>query len=406
MRILILSQWCYPEPDLKALTFARVLAGRGHTVQVLTGFPNYPGGKVYKGYSIKLFSREIIDNLEVLRCALYPSHDRSGLKRIFNYLSFAFFASLIGIFRTRKADILYVYHPPATVAIPAILIKLFRKVPVVYDIQDIWPDTLKVTGMVNNKYVLKAVDIFMKMCYRSVDHVVVLSNGFRELLIARGVRSSKVNVIYNWSNPIGLAGEVDREIISLFKNRFTILFAGTIGLAQGLDVVVKCAEQLREIKENDMQFILLGGGVDVNRLKSQVMEKGLQNIHFIDRVPASIIGSYLSCADVLLIHLLEDRLFEITVPCKTQAYLLAGKPILAGVKGDAAALIENAQAGLVFIPEDHNDLLEKALILKSMGPVTLRQFGNNGRRFYDNQLSIEKGVEKFEKIFEVVQHKR
>jgi colanic acid biosynthesis glycosyl transferase WcaI len=400
MRILILSQWCYPEPDLKALTFATELKKRGHEVQVLTGFPNYPGGKLYPGYRIRLFQKEIIDGVEILRVPLYPSHDKSGLKRILNYLSFGISAALIGVFRVRKADILYVYHPPPTIAIAAFVIKFFRRIPVVYDIQDMWPDTLKSTGMISSPRVLKVVDAYMKFCYRYFNRIVVLSWGFKNLLVQRGVDASRVNVIYNWSNPINVPEFVDpAERVAVMGTKFTVLFAGTIGVAQGLDVVLDAAAILQKNGVDDIQFALLGGGTDVERLKNETAARKLENIIFLKRVPASEVGKLLAMADVLLIHLIEDKLFEITVPSKTQAYLLAGKPIVAGIRGDAAELIQRAGAGYSFQPQNTNELIENLLKLKQMTPEQLDRIGKNGKRFYMEQLSIEKGVDSFEQIF-------
>jgi glycosyltransferase involved in cell wall biosynthesis len=400
MRILILSQWCYPEPDLKALTFATELKKRGHEVQVLTGFPNYPGGKLYPGYRIRLFQKEIIDGVEILRVPLYPSHDKSGVKRILNYLSFGISAALIGVFRVRKADILYVYHPPPTVAIAAFTIKLFRRIPVVYDIQDMWPDTLKSTGMISSPRILKVVDGYMKFCYRYFNQIVVLSSGFKDLLVKRGVDASKVNVIYNWSNPINVPGYVDpAERIEVMGTKFTILFAGTIGVAQGLDIVLEAAALLQKNGIDDIQFALLGGGTDVERLKNETAARKLKNILFLKRVPANEVGKLLAMADVLLIHLIEDKLFEITVPSKTQAYLLAGKPILAGIRGDAAKLIERAGAGYSFQPQNTDELIENIMKLKQMSPGQLAAIGKNGKHFYMDRLSIEKGVDSFEHIF-------
>jgi len=403
MKVLILSQWCYPEPDLKALTFAEKLRSKGHAVQILTGFPNYPGGKVYPGYNIKLFAREEINGIEILRCALYPSHDKSSVKRILNYLSFAFFAALIGIFKVRKADVMYVYHPPATVAMAAIMIKLFRRIPMVYDIQDMWPDTLKATGMLNSRFLLKMIDMYMKVVYRMADHITVLSNGFRELLIGRGVPAAKISVVYNWSNPIHIPLTVNaEEKRKLFGDDFTIMFAGTVGLVQGLDILIRCAELLRSQQVEGVRFAILGGGIDVDRLKRVAQEKDLQNIMFLPRVSNDKVGDFLVLSDVLLIHLVDDALFRITVPSKTQAYLLAGKPILVGVKGDAAKIVEEAGAGYAFEPENEVDLLEKIKLLKTLQMTELSALGQQGAAYYEENLSIEKGVVRFEQLFQQV----
>ena len=174
MKILLLTQWFDPEPTFKGLAFARELQQQGHQVQVLTGFPNYPGGKIYDGYKLKLYQREQIDGISVLRVALFPDHGSSALKRILNYISIAFMALLFGIFATKKADVIYAYHPPLTVGLAAIFIKLFRRIPIVYDIQDMWPDTLKATGMLNNQRILNIVGHVCHLVYSYVDHIVVL----------------------------------------------------------------------------------------------------------------------------------------------------------------------------------------------------------------------------------------
>ena len=156
MKILFLTQWFEPEPTLKGMTLAREMVRRGHEVQVVTGFPNYPGGRVYRGYRIRLRQREIIDGVTVTRVPLYPSHNRSGLQRAANYLSFAVSAS-IGVWSVPCPDVGYVYHPPATIGLPALVLNLLRRVPFVLDIQDLWPDTLAATAMVGNRAVLNAV---------------------------------------------------------------------------------------------------------------------------------------------------------------------------------------------------------------------------------------------------------
>ena len=146
MKILILSQWFDPEPDFKGLLFARELVARGHEVEVLTGFPNYPGGKIYPGYRIRPWARERLDGIDVLRVALYPSHNNSGLHRIFNYVSFFISAAVFGTALIRKPDVMYVYHPPITVGFAATVIGFLRRAPFVYDIQDLWPDTVAASG--------------------------------------------------------------------------------------------------------------------------------------------------------------------------------------------------------------------------------------------------------------------
>ena len=222
MKILLLTQWFDPEPTFKGLAFAKELIKQGHEVEVLTGFPNYPQGKLYDGYKLKLFQKENIEGISVLRVPLYASHDNSAFKRVLNYASFAVSATLYGIFLTKKADVIYAYHPPLTVDMAALLIKLFRKTPVVLDIQDMWPDTLKATGMIGNEKLLNIVDSLCKVVYRYADHIVVLSPGFKQLLEKRNVAASKVSVIYNWcdESSLNLVSEISAENQQILDNRF------------------------------------------------------------------------------------------------------------------------------------------------------------------------------------------
>lgn len=319
MRILMLTQWFDPEPTFKGLAFAKELIRLGHEVEVLTGFPNYPGGKLYDGYKIRLRQREIIDGISVIRVPLYPNHDGSALKRIGNYLSFAFSAALLGPFLVKQADVVYVYHPPATVALPAMMIKLLRGMPFVYDIQDLWPDTLAASGMLNNRQILKCVEWWCNLTYKIADHIVVLSPGFKRKLIERGVPEDKVSVIYNWCDEGQIAvmkRRVAAEREPEMVGRFNIVFAGTMGKAQVLDAVMDAAKLLSD-RLPQVQFVFIGGGSDVERLKQIKSDKNLANVIFLPRRPFSEIGSALSMADLLLVHLKDDPLFEITLPSKT-----------------------------------------------------------------------------------------
>ena len=198
MKILLLTQWFDPEPALKGLEFAKALVQRGHDVEVLTGFPNYPGGRVYAGYRVAFRQREEMDGVPVTRVALYPSHDSSAAGRTANYLSFALTAASIGACSVTRPDVAWVYHPPATAAFPAMVLKTLRGVPFVLDVQDLWPDTLAATGMVSNRFALGVAGRFCAAAYRSAARIAVLSPGFKRLLVARGVPEWKIDVVYNW----------------------------------------------------------------------------------------------------------------------------------------------------------------------------------------------------------------
>jgi colanic acid biosynthesis glycosyl transferase WcaI len=187
MKILILTQWFDPEPTFKGLLFAQELAARGHEVAVLTGFPNYPDGEVYPGYRIRPWVREQIDGISVLRVALCPSHNKSGFRRALNYISFALSAAVIGTTLIRKPDLIYVYHPPITVGLAAVVIGFLRRAPFVCDVQDLWPDTVVASGMLSNPAALALLGKFCKFVYRRARRITVLSPGFKEQLVRREV---------------------------------------------------------------------------------------------------------------------------------------------------------------------------------------------------------------------------
>lgn len=398
MRVLILSQWFDPEPTFKGIAFARELMKLGHEVEVLTGFPNYPGGKLYPGYRVRMLQREMIEGISVIRVPLYPNHDSSALKRILNYCSFAVSAAMLGPLLVKKADVAYVYHPPATVALPAIALRLLRGIPFVYDIQDLWPDTLAATGMVNNQKVLKCVDLFCQLTYKMASRIVVLSPGFRKLLVKRGVPGKKISVIYNWCDEAWVAAEPTGLGDSELEGRFNVVFAGTMGKAQALDTVLESAALLAN-RLPQVQFVLVGGGIDVERLKVKKEEMGLRNVLFLPRRPVSEIGKVLSRADALLVHLKDDPLFEITLPSKTQAYLAAGRPIIMAVRGDAAELVERAEAGMSCLPGNAQSIADTVERFVAMEREQLGRMGRNGAEYYKRELALAVGARKFEELF-------
>ena len=399
IRVLLLTQWFEPEPTFKGMDFARELIKQGFDVEVLTGFPNYPGGKLYPGFTIKWLQRELIDGVHVTRVPLYPSHDQGALGRVFNYVSFSISALFYGLFAAKRPDVIYAYHPPLTVGIAAVLIRLFRRVPVVYDIQDMWPDTLRATGMFSNE---KALNLVCRVCdwvYRRADQLVVLSPGFKRLLIERGVPAEKIEVIYNWCAENSLVAS-HGFVPMAFSNRdkFHILFAGNMGKAQALDAVL-CAADLLQQQAPDLIFVFLGGGVEVKRLQQFAVERSLSNVIFLPPVSMAEVGSYLHAADTLLVHLKKDPLFTITIPSKTQAYMAVGKPILMAVDGDAADLVRDSDCGRIAESENPRSIADAALALMQASAGERNSMAMNSRRFYLEKLSLSVGVGRFGQIF-------
>ena len=403
-RILLLTQWFDPEPTFKGLVFARELIQQGFDVEVVTGFPNYPGGKVYPSYKIKWLQREVIYGVQITRLPLYPNHDQSAMKRILNYVSFAASSLFYGLFMAKRADVIYAYHPPLTVGITASLLRLIRRTPVVYDIQDMWPDTLRATGMLRGNRLIAIVSCVCNWVYKHVDCIVVLSPGFKKVLLDRGVPEGKVNIIYNWCDECALSSSARGLPEHLRSNKFTILFAGNMGNAQGLETIIDAAQLLKE-KGAGIQFVMLGSGIAVDNLKEMVASKQLDNVVFYPRVQIHEVKPYFDAADALLVHLREDPLFKITIPSKTQAYMATAMPILMAVDGDAADLVVDSRSGVVAKSGNAESIAEAALKLSECSLADLQAMGARGRLYYLRKMSLEVGVAEFARLFKKLANK-
>ncbi len=402
MKILFITHYFQPEPNsVFGLPLAKKLMSDGHQVQVITGFPNYPEGRIYDSYRGKLFMREDMDGVDVIRFPLYPSHDQSSFKRILCYTSLSICMAIIAPFIVQKADVAYVLQGPATLGFPSAILKLFRGIPFVYAIQDLWPDSLLSTGMFQKGFLYRIISKWCKFVYNRASKIIVISPGMKRLLVDRGVNADKIAVIYNWADDV-LANSpptddnLKRELSMMGK--FNIVFAGNMGNAQGLESVIGAAENL-EVKYPDIQFVFIGSGVDVDRLKGMVANKKLSNVTFHAPIPIEQIGSILKTADVLLVHLRKDPLFEITIPSKTQAYMSIGRPILMGVEGDAANLVKSANAGVYCKSQDPESIADTAKKMYEMPKSELDMMGQRGFQYYQEHLSFSVVADQYKDIF-------
>lgn len=391
-RVIHLSQLFDPEPTFKGHDFIKGLEERGFEVEVVTGFPNYPGGTVYDGYKIRPMVRETMGQTAVTRLAAYPSHDKSALKRIVTYATFMITAFLYLTFRSKRSDLVYVYYPALTAGLAAVGAKFFRRTPVLLDVQDMWPDSLGSSGMMQNRVLLGIANAACNFLYRRCDHILVLSPGFKALLVERGVPAEKITIVYNWADePPAVEDHCLPEGFDP-TDGFRVLFAGNMGAAQQLDTMIDAARSLRD-QHPDCVFYFMGGGIDKDRLADRARTLDLPNVRFLPRVPLQEVQRFLAAADALLVHLADEPLFRITIPSKTQAYLYAGRPILMGVVGDAADLVREADAGYVFTPGDSDSLADCIRRLIADGPERRDEIGRHAQRFYKERLHRSKGID-------------
>ncbi|MCL5260316.1 MAG: glycosyltransferase family 4 protein [Gammaproteobacteria bacterium] len=402
MRILIITQFYPPEPSAIPNDLAKGMKKLGHDVEVITGFPNYPEGKIYPGYKQRLYQYCELDGIKVLRLPLYPDHSLSTTKRALSYLSFAFMATVFCPFLIKKPDVIFVYHT-LTSGIPAWWYGFLYKVPFVFNVQDLYPDSFSVVNIAKKSIPYRLAQCLANFVYSKAGALSVISNGFKNNLVERGVFPEKIEIIHSWVDEENYHPEErDNNFADKFKlnNHFNIIFTGGIGPAQGINNIIEAAALLIDIKE--LQFVLVGEGNSKNLLLDEVTARGLTNVVFLPRQPSELMPKFYACADALLVSLKNDLLFRSTIPYKTFGYLASGRPIIMYAEGDAAALIEKAQAGLVVSPVDPENLAKVLRKFYNMSQSQRLVFGKNGREYYLQNLAINVAMDKYEKLFERV----
>ena len=390
MRILYLTHWFDPEPGvIKGPRFVRALETAGHDVTVVTGLPNYPTGKLYPGYRLRPIMRETIDGARVVRLPLYPSHDGSTLRRAATFLSFFLSALTYCLLRRGRFALAYAYHPPITVGLAAALAGMVRRLPFVLEIQDLWPDTVAATGMRGARPAARLIEPICRFVYRRAAAIIVQSAGMRDALIARGVPAAKITVVRNWADVDPLPPP--RTAADDRPGPVRIIYGGNFGRAQALATVIDAAA-LVEQHRRDVRILLYGDGIEAAALRARAEAAGVAILSFHERIPQREIVRVFAEADALLLHLADDPLFEITIPSKTQFYLAMGRPIVAGVAGEAAALLRKSGAALVAPPADAEALAQAICRLADLPHGRREAMGRAGQAFYRRALSFETGL--------------
>lgn len=396
MRVLLITQLFDPENAIKGLSFCRALQEKGHIVEVLTTFPSYPGGRLYPGYKMNLRQIDYCDGVRVTRIPSYVSHGQSSIKRLLSYASFSFFVFWYALFLPRP-DLIYCYYPPLLGGLAGVFLKKLRGARLIYDVQDLWPEAISATGMLNNGRIIRLLDRMISFVYKNSDAVVTLSEGYKKAIERKGVPDQKVVRVYNWCDESRISCPALATADACY---FDILYAGNIGAAQSLEAVVRAAAIVQESGVSRIRFVFLGDGVEKPKLRQLVVDLGLTNVIFKDRVPPELVGIELAAAGALLVHLASSPVFDITVPQKTQAYLAAGKPLLMAVGGESAEIVRRAGAGVVATPCDAKDIAEKALTLAQMSSAALLAMGEKGARYYQDCMSQSQGVASISSLIE------
>ena len=399
MRLGMVTQWYDPEGGA-AITFgaiARALHGLGHDVDVLTGFPNYPAGRLHEDYRMAPYMRQTLDGVTVHRAPLVVSHDANPIHRAANYASFGISSTALSLKALGRSEAVLVVLSPPFAAFPALALKRLRSIPFGVQIQDLWPQSVTAGGMLSGGRAEKAERCIQALCdriYRHASFVAVTSPGMAEVISSRGVQESKITYVSNWADEARFhplpAPAATPDLGP--RRTFTVMYAGAMGEVQGLEVVLDAAELLRHNLQ--VGFLLVGSGVAEADLKIAVQRRGLTNVTFAPPQPAERMAEVLSQGDIQLICLRDLPLTLRTLPSKLVATLAAARPVIGSVGGDAARVIRAANAGYIAAPGSAQHLADAVLRASHADPTALATLGQNGRRYYDVELSEKAGAPK------------
>ena len=397
LNIYVISQWYRPEPDGRVSALAEELAKAGHEVTVITGAPNYPVGKIYDGYKIKLYQREKLNNVNVIRLPLYPNHSESVGKRMLNYISFSLSLFFIAPWFIKKPDVFWVYTP--FVVMPAIIYRFLFKSPYVLEITDIWPDTLFSSAIVKKGVLVNLLNLIAKAGYKYATAITLQNPGFKSCLESRSVAKSKLHVIENWADEsvfYPTSYDVDLAIKHSMSEKFNVVFAGNMGMAQGLDTIIDTARLC--CGDSGIQFVFIGDGVCLKHLKQRVLHENLNNVIFIVRQPLNDMAAFFAISDVLLVSLRAAPLFRITLPSKTQTYLACRKPLIIIKQGDDAKMLVKQGCAIQCEPDQPEQLAEAIRRIKQMEAKDREQMAENSLRLFQEKYRKDILVKKMEDV--------
>ena len=382
MNLLVVSQYFWPE-NFRINDLCIEFKKRGHSVSVLTGNPNYPNGKFQKSYSFFNYKVQYFDGIKIYRSPLISRGKGRGIRLIVNYLSFALFSTIRLLFIKEKFDKILVYQlSPGTIGIPAIIAGKYFKCPIIFYIQDLWPESLTDAGGINSKMVINFTDNLMNYFYKKSEFILVQSRGFINHLVKKGLSEEKIKYIPNTVESFYRPVEKTEQYKNMFPEGFNILFAGNIGFAQDFETIIKAAKELDENNIN-VNWIILGEGRAKLIAISLIKELNLENrFFFLGAFPSEEMPHFFSCADLLLVSLKKSKIFSLTIPSKIQSYLACKKPIIGNLDGIGAETISEARAGICSNSGDYNMLSNNISMYLNMSEELRQEFAQNGYDYY------------------------
>ncbi|MDB4419306.1 glycosyltransferase family 4 protein [bacterium] len=383
MKILFLTHYFPPEgnaPASRVYEMAKRWVGAGHEVTVITCAPNVPNGEIYEGYQNKLRQVEQIDGIRVVRVWTYMAANKGAFLRIINFLSYMVSAVVFGIFE-KRSDIVIATSPQFFCGWAGIILSRLRGLKCILEIRDIWPESIVAVGAGLGDRTIRFLEWLEMKMYKYPCHIVTVGRGYQGRLIEKGVPKKKIDVVTNGvDRDFYQVSPVDKELLLEhgLEGKFVCSYIGTIGMACGLDVVIRAAEILSQAGETHFHFLLVGDGAMREELEQRCRDQKLNNITWVGRKPKQDMPRYLAASDVCLVHLKNTELFKTVLPSKIFEACAMERPIILGVEGNAAEVVQEAQAGICIEPENEIELVA-ALRRLHADPELCQHYGRSGR---------------------------
>jgi len=412
VKILYVSQYFPPEmgaPAARASELARHWARAGHEVSVLTGFPNHPTGVVpaeWRDRLRRLAFREMVDGVNVFRTWLWPLPNRKAHERIRNYASFWISSSMRGLGMPRQ-DVIIATSPQLLVGLTGWWLGFARDVPFVFEVRDLWPESLTAVGAGDENSLLHhALSKVARFLYDRSDHIVVVTHAFKEHLIRKwDVPAEKISVVENGVEtdlfaPLDLVEVSGARAQLAAPGRFLVCYIGTMGMAHGLETLLAAATELQRHKSN-VTFLLVGEGAEKERIRSLALNRGLDNVAFLDQQPREKIPAIISASDACLVLLKKTDVFKTVIPTKMLEFMACARPLILGVQGQAQEILEAAGAGIAIEPENSSDLVKAILDLQA-NPGLCAAMGQKGREHIVQNFSRRQTAQTYIRVLEAL----
>jgi colanic acid biosynthesis glycosyl transferase WcaI len=396
MKIAIVSQYYKPENARIPNGIAQSLAERGHEVRVVTGYPNYPEGRLYPGFRQRFVHHEDDGEVRVRRVPIVVSHSQNAIARFANYASFAFSSLAAGRF-IRDADVIYVYATQMTAAFAPSIWRRSKGIPFVLHIQDLWPESVTGSSMIRGglgkRVVETALRPWLSSIYRGSAEIIAIAPTMHQMLMERGVIERKLHVVLNWHDGNVIASPRRGAVLA---SSLAIVYAGNLGELQDLETVVRAAAKVKDLP--GFVLTLVGAGVAMQGLKRLVRELDATNVEFRGRVPHSEMGEIYAASDFQMIPLKDLDIFRGTIPSKFQGSLANGVPVITTVAGDVSDLVRAHGVGLVSAPGDVEELAAVFRSAYALPPEARREMGVRAQSYYESEMSMFRGINRIEEI--------